>query len=363
MFAQVTNPPVDPIRERLAMSLRIQLGKRGPILEDSPSQAHLIELSSPIISDAELEAIVRSGDRRLFSHWISTTWPVSEGPAGMRKRIDEICAEAADAVRLGATILVLSDRETDADHAPVPILLALGSVHHHLIDEGVRGDVSIVVVSGEPRDAHDIATLVAFGCSAVNPYLAIDQVIELAGGRHGGRPGDCPGELPALARIRPPVGHVEDGDLHGLGLPGLGAVRGDRVVEKVCRRAFRNAPASAWHRFRRDRRANAGPALAYREDVIRSGGSTSTAGGEVPHHGTEDRPRPSKSVRSGADAGALPRDHRRSAPALVRPARLRRGPPIPLKRWSRRIGSCAGSPPRHVTRSPVREAHETLAGR
>src|SRR5690606_36513421 len=113
MFAQVTNPPVDPIRERLVMSLRIQLGKRGPILEDSPSQAHLIELASPILSDAELEAVVRSGDRRFFSHWIACTWPASEGPAGMKKRIDEICAEAADAVRLGATILVLSDRETD----------------------------------------------------------------------------------------------------------------------------------------------------------------------------------------------------------------------------------------------------------
>jgi glutamate synthase (ferredoxin) len=180
MFAQVTNPPMDPIRERLVMSLRIQLGRRGPILEDSPSQAHLIELASPILSDAELEAIVRSGDRRFFSHWIAATWPRADGPGGMRRRIDEICDEAADAVRLGATILVLSDRETNPEEAPLPILLAVGSVHHHLIDRGVRGDVSIVVVSGEPRDAHDIAALIGFGASAVNPYLAIDQVIDLA---------------------------------------------------------------------------------------------------------------------------------------------------------------------------------------
>jgi glutamate synthase domain-containing protein 1 len=180
MFAQVTNPPMDPIRERLVMSLRIQLGRRGPILEDSPSQAHLIELASPILSDAELEAMVRSGDRRFFSHWIAATWPRADGPGGMRRRIDEICDEAADAVRLGATILVLSDRETNAEEVPVPILLAVGSVHHHLIDRGVRGDVSLVVVSGEPRDAHDIAALIGFGASAVNPYLAIDQVIDLA---------------------------------------------------------------------------------------------------------------------------------------------------------------------------------------
>jgi len=180
MFAQVTNPPMDPIREKLVMSLRIQLGRRGPILEESPSQAHLIELASPILSDAELEAIVRSGDRRFFSHWIAATWPRAEGPAGMRSRLDEICAEAADAVRLGASILVLSDRETSADDAPVPILLVVGAVHHHLIDQGVRGEVSLVVVSGEPRDSHDIAALIGFGASAVNPYLAIDQVIDLA---------------------------------------------------------------------------------------------------------------------------------------------------------------------------------------
>ncbi|HSM45202.1 MAG TPA: glutamate synthase central domain-containing protein, partial [Acidimicrobiia bacterium] len=180
MFAQVTNPPMDPIREKLVMSLRIQLGRRGPILEDHPSQAHLIELASPILSDAELESIVRSGVRRFFSHWIAATWSAADGPEGMRRRLDEICAEAADAVRLGATILVLSDRETSAEEAPVPMLLAVGAVHHHLIDEGVRGDVSLVVVSGEPRDSHDIATLVGFGASAVNPYLAIDQVIDLA---------------------------------------------------------------------------------------------------------------------------------------------------------------------------------------
>ena len=93
-FAQVTNPPMDPIREKLVMSLRIQLGRRGPLLEDRPQQAHLIELSSPILSDAELESIVRSGDARFFSHWIATTWAVADGPEGMERRLDEICEEA-----------------------------------------------------------------------------------------------------------------------------------------------------------------------------------------------------------------------------------------------------------------------------
>ncbi len=243
MFAQVTNPPMDPIREKLVMSLRIQLGRRGPILEDSPSQAHLIELASPILSDAELEAVVRSGDRRFFSHWIACTWPRSAGPAGMEQRLDEICAEATDAVRLGATILVLSDRETDADEAPVPMLLAVGAVHHRLIDEGVRGEVSLVVVSGEPRDAHDIAALIGFGASAVNPYLAIDQVIDLA--RSGMIEID-----PVTAQENYRAG-LETGLLKimsKMGICTLSAYRGSElfevigIAESVCHQALRNAP-------------------------------------------------------------------------------------------------------------------------
>ncbi|HEU4320022.1 MAG TPA: glutamate synthase large subunit [Acidimicrobiia bacterium] len=243
LFAQVTNPPMDPIREKLVMSLRIQLGRRGSILEDSPSQAHLIELASPILSDSELEAIVRSGDRRFFSHWIAATWPRSEGPEGMRKRLDEICSEAADAVKLGASILVLSDRETSAADAPVPILLAVGAVHHHLIDQGVRGDVSLVVVSGEPRDSHDIAALIGFGASAINPYLAIDQVIDLA--RSGMIEVD-----PVTAQENFRSG-LETGLLKimsKMGVCTLSAYRGSElfevmgISEGVCHRAFRHAP-------------------------------------------------------------------------------------------------------------------------
>ena len=179
-FAQVTNPPMDPIREHLVMSLRTYLGARGSLLEETPQQAHLIELSSPILSDAELEAIVRSGDPRFFSHWIPVVWPVADGPAGMRKRIEQICKQAADAAESGASIIVLSDRETDAEHAPIPMVLAVGAVHHHLIDRGIRLRASIVAVTGEMRDSHDLACLLGYGASAVNPYLAIDQVRELA---------------------------------------------------------------------------------------------------------------------------------------------------------------------------------------
>ena len=243
MFAQVTNPPMDPIREKLVMSLRIQLGRRGPILEDAPSQAHLIDLASPILSDAELEAIVRSGDRRFFSHWIAATWPRSAGPWGLQKRLDEICAEATDAVRLGASILVLSDRETGAADAPVPILLAVGAVHHRLIDEGVRGEVSLVVVSGEPRDAHDIAALIGFGASAVNPYLAIDQIIDLA---KSGMIDIDPVTAQENYRNALETGLLKI--MSKMGICTLSAYRGSELFEvvglseQVCHLAFRNAP-------------------------------------------------------------------------------------------------------------------------
>jgi len=285
MFAQVTNPPMDPIRERLVMSLRIQLGRRGPILEDSPLQAHLIELAGPILSDAELEAMLRSGDRRFFAHWIAATWLTADGASGMERRLDEICEEAADSVRLGASILVLSDRETGPEEVPMPILLVVGAVHHHLIDEGVRGNVSLVVVSGEPRDSHDIAALLGFGASAVNPYLAIDQVIDMA--RSGMIDID-----PVTAQENYRAG-LETGLLKimsKMGICTLASYRGSELFEviglseMVCHRAFRNAP-------RRLRgigfAALAANALAsharYRQGEHRSGGFYKHRRGEETH--------------------------------------------------------------------------------
>ena len=183
MFAQVTNPPMDPIREKTMMSLRTYLGGRGAFLDDAPRPFARIELLSPVLSLAELETVVRSGDPRLFSHWIPCVWPVAEGPEGMKTRLDRICEEAVEATGQGAGIVVLSDREVDADHAPIPMMLAVGAVHQHLINRGLRQQVSIVAVSGETRDSHDLACLVAYGASAVNPYLAIRQVMQMANER------------------------------------------------------------------------------------------------------------------------------------------------------------------------------------
>ena len=176
MFAQVTNPPMDPIRERLVMSLRTYLGRRGSLLEETPQQARLLELASPILSDAELEAIIGSEDPAIRSAWLPVLFRAIDGPGGLKPALDKLSETVSAQVEAGATIIVLSDRETDADNAPIPILLATGAVHHHLIRTGQRLQASIVVVSGEPRDSHDLACLIAAGASAINPYMAIESV-------------------------------------------------------------------------------------------------------------------------------------------------------------------------------------------
>ncbi|HEY5890044.1 MAG TPA: glutamate synthase large subunit [Acidimicrobiia bacterium] len=368
MFAQVTNPPMDPIREHLVMSLRIQLGRRGPLLEELPSQAHLIELSSPVLSDAELEKLISSSDPRFFSHWIAATWNASRGPQGMKARLDEICEEAAWAIRQGASILVLSDRETDAEEAPIPMVLVVGSVHHHLIDGGIRGDVSLVAVSGEPRDAHDLACLIGFGASAVNPYLAIDRVIGLT----------TSGSIDATSIIAQENyrKELEAGLLKimsKMGICTLSAYRGSELfevvglAESVCRRAFRNAPRRLrGHDFEEVARQVLDRHQLYREGEAESGGFYAHRRGEEVHI---TGPRPvldlQRAVRSG-EAEAWNRyvtSISNRPPAVVRDLLTfvrREAIPLnevePVEHIMRRFTTAAMS---HGSLS--KEAHQTLA--
>nr|MDJ0792539.1 glutamate synthase large subunit [Acidimicrobiia bacterium] len=179
-FAQVTNPPMDPIREKLVMSLRTYVGRHGSLLEETPQQAHMIELASPILSDADVAEILADADEAFRSVWVDVLFDPAGGPDGMVSAVREVCAEVEDAVANGSTVVFLSDRGTDERHAPIPITLAVGAVHHHLIEAGLRLNASIIAVSGEPRDSHDVACLIGFGAAAVNPYLAIEQVRAMA---------------------------------------------------------------------------------------------------------------------------------------------------------------------------------------
>ncbi len=179
LFAQVTNPPIDPIREELVMSLATSLGTERSLFEESPEHAHKLTLSQPILLNRELETIRHVQHDVYKAETIHTTWPVADGAAGMRTAIQRICREAHDAIGQGINIIILSDRLIGPSRAPIPALLALAAVHHHLVLEGTRLRAGIVVESGEPREVHHFATLIGYGASAINPYLLLETLDQL----------------------------------------------------------------------------------------------------------------------------------------------------------------------------------------
>ncbi len=177
LFAQVTNPPIDPIRERAVMSLNVVLGWQRNLLEETPDHAKIVHLTSPFLFENELETLKNLP--AFPCKTLDITWEISEGPAGMKKALDRLCKEAEKAVDEDIRILILSDRGVDHNRAPIPALVATGAVHHHLNRKQVRMNLSLVVDTGEARDTHQMAALFGFGASAVCPYLAFDTVQEV----------------------------------------------------------------------------------------------------------------------------------------------------------------------------------------
>jgi len=180
LFAQVTNPAVDPIRERVVMSLYTHLGSQQNTLDESPEHAHQLILKQPLLKNSELERIRKASHTLFNAETLDITWPVVEGAEGMLKALDRLCKQADECVNQGVNILILSDRSMDVDRAPIPSLLAVGAVHHHLVREGVRLRTSLVLESGEPREVHHFATLLGYGVQAINPYLmfeSLDQIV------------------------------------------------------------------------------------------------------------------------------------------------------------------------------------------
>jgi glutamate synthase (NADPH/NADH) large chain len=182
-FAQVTNPPIDPIREELVMSLVSLIGPRPNLLEpEGAGSRHRLEVRQPIISNLDLERIRQIEnhlDHGFRTSTLSITYPAVEGVGGMKNAMERLFQEAADAVKGGYNILILSDRDVDADHIPIPSLLATAGVHHHLIREGLRTSVGLVVETGEARQVHDFCLLAGYGAEAINPYLAFDTLSDL----------------------------------------------------------------------------------------------------------------------------------------------------------------------------------------
>ncbi len=179
LFAQVTNPPIDPIREAVVMSLATSIGAERNLLDESPDHARQLILDQPILMNHELETI-RHMDPKVFRpETLDITWDAADGTAGLEQRLEELREEAGEAVAGGADILILSDRRTGPRRVPVPALLAVGAIHHHLVRTGTRLRTGLILESGEPREVHHMATLIGYGCSAINPYLLLDTVDEL----------------------------------------------------------------------------------------------------------------------------------------------------------------------------------------
>src|SRR5436190_1501904 len=180
-FAQVTNPPIDPIREELVMSLISMIGPRPNLLSHEVGTHHRLEVAQPILSDDDLAKI--RNIEHLVDHFktdtLDITWPAAKGADGIERALDRICAEATAAVEAGHNILILSDRTVSAERVPLPALLATSAVHHHLIRQGQRTNTGIVVETGEAREVHHFCVLAGYGAEAINPYLAfatLDQI-------------------------------------------------------------------------------------------------------------------------------------------------------------------------------------------
>jgi glutamate synthase (NADPH) large chain len=180
LFAQVTNPPIDPIREEMVMSLISYIGSERNILEEVPESCHMLKLEHPLLTNHDLEKLRRVSYRDLLATTIPTLFRASEGESGLQRALDELCQRASRAVRAGYTLLILSDRGVDKDYAPIPCLLALAAVHNLLVREETRTQVALITESGEPREVMHFALLSGYGASAINPYLALESVQNLA---------------------------------------------------------------------------------------------------------------------------------------------------------------------------------------
>ncbi|KNE83572.1 glutamate synthase large subunit [Streptomyces xinghaiensis] len=234
LFAQVTNPPLDAIREELVTSLLSSLGPQGNLLEPTAASCRSVTLPFPVIDNDELAKLVHinaDGDLPGFKAvTLSGLYRVSGGGEALAARIDEICAEAASAIEDGARLIVLSDRHSDAEHAPIPSLLLTSAVHHHLIRTKQRTQAGLLVEAGDVREVHHVALLIGYGAAAVNPYLAMESVEDLV------RAGTfLPGVEPETA-IRNLIKALGKGVLKVMSKMGISTVasyRGAQVFEAV----------------------------------------------------------------------------------------------------------------------------------
>jgi len=179
LFAQVTNPPIDPIREELVMSLRGYIGKSLNLLEETPAHCHKVEIEQPVLTNEQLRKLQHIDNDHLQAKTISITFKADGKAGSLKSALDRICLYAKNAVDDGYAILVLSDRDVDSDHVAIPSVLATAAVHHYLIRENLRSYADIILESGDIRETHHFSTVIGYGAAAINPYLALESMFEL----------------------------------------------------------------------------------------------------------------------------------------------------------------------------------------
>ncbi|MBA2764645.1 MAG: glutamate synthase large subunit [Thermoleophilaceae bacterium] len=187
LFAQVTNPAIDPIREELVMSLSMPVGPEENLFAETAEHAHQLLISHPILTDGELEKLRQVNHHVFRSNTLDATWPVEEGPGGIERALERLCHEASSMIEVGDNILIISDRAGGRGRAPIPSLLALSTIHQHLVGAGTRLRCGLVVESAEAREVHHFCCLLAFGAAAINPYLAFETLHDMFD--HGLLPG------------------------------------------------------------------------------------------------------------------------------------------------------------------------------
>ncbi len=179
LFAQVTNPPIDSIREELVMSLTDYIGRTRNLLDETPEHCHQVKIPHPVLSNRDLEKLRHVAVGRMSGATLPMLFPAGSGGAGLERALEALCAAASRAVAEGANLLVLSDRGVGPEQAPIPALLAVSAIHKHLVREGLRGKCGLIVESGEVREVMHFALLIGYGASAVNPYLVYETLADL----------------------------------------------------------------------------------------------------------------------------------------------------------------------------------------
>src|SRR5215212_7534221 len=234
LFAQVTNPPLDAIREELVTSLWNTIGAERNLLDPGPASCRRLVLPFPVLDNDALTKIVkinREGDLPGYQTYVARgLYEVGGGAAALTAKLDEICSEISEAIEAGARIIVLSDRHSNGELAPIPSLLFTAAVHHHLVREKTRTHVGLVVEAGDVREVHHVALLIGYGATCVNPYLAMESVEDLA--RRGTY---LPGVQPEQA-VRNLIYALGKGVLKVMSKMGISTVasyRGAQVFEAV----------------------------------------------------------------------------------------------------------------------------------